>query len=151
MLKKKTGGGIVISKSMGLTLTKIDEKMIRTILQGYKMHVSFLHACSSSCPLTLPPSQNCDVLLREDITVDQFIDVVLGTRKYMPCLYVYNKIDSISLEEMDKLARRPHSIVVSCELNLNLDRLLDRIWVSRVCAQKEKRAELMLVGARRLR
>ncbi|PWN95173.1 P-loop containing nucleoside triphosphate hydrolase protein [Tilletiopsis washingtonensis] len=109
VLKRKNGGGIVISKAMGLTLTKIDEKMIRTILAGYKMH-------------------NCDVLLREDITVDQFIDVVLGTRKYTPCLYVYNKIDSISLEEMDKLARRPHSIVVSCEQKLNLDRLLDRIW-----------------------
>lgn len=35
--------------------------------------------------------QNCDVMVREDITVDQFIDVVLGNRKYVPCLYVYNK------------------------------------------------------------
>ncbi|PWN38700.1 developmentally regulated GTP-binding protein [Ceraceosorus guamensis] len=109
ILKRKQAGGIVVSKAMGLTLTKIDEKMIRTILAGYKMH-------------------NTDVLLREDITVDQFIDVVLGTRKYTPCLYVYNKIDSISMEEMDKLARRPHSIVVSCELRLNLERLKDRIW-----------------------
>lgn len=38
-LKKKTGGGIVVTKAMGLTLTKIDEKMIRSILQGYKIHV----------------------------------------------------------------------------------------------------------------
>jgi 50S ribosomal subunit-associated GTPase HflX len=67
--------------------------------------------------------------------------VVLGTRKYTPCLYVYNKIDSISLEEMDKLARRPHSIVVSCEQKLNLDRLLDRIWVRReMSAEKEHRS-----------
>lgn len=31
---------------------------------------------------------------------------------------VYNKIDSISLEQMDKLARQPHTVVISCELDL---------------------------------
>lgn len=40
MFKKKIGGGIVITKGMGVTLTKIDEKMIRNILQNYKIHVS---------------------------------------------------------------------------------------------------------------
>ena len=51
VLKRKNGGGIVISKAMGLTLTKIDEKMIRTILAGYKMHVSHaLPAPLSSSP-----------------------------------------------------------------------------------------------------
>jgi hypothetical protein len=46
------------------------------------------------------------VLFREDITVDDFIDVVEGNRKYLKCLYVYNKIDTISLEEVDEIARR---------------------------------------------
>ena len=41
-----------------------------------------------------------------------------GTRKYVPCLYVYNKIDSISLEEVNRLARQEHCIVISCEMNL---------------------------------
>jgi ribosome-interacting GTPase 1 len=31
---------------------------------------------------------------------------------------VYNKIDSISLEQMDRLARTPHSVVISCEMDL---------------------------------
>lgn len=31
---------------------------------------------------------------------------------------VYNKIDSISLEQVDKLAREPHTVVISCEMNL---------------------------------
>lgn len=31
---------------------------------------------------------------------------------------VYNKIDSISLEQMDKLAREDHTVVISCELDL---------------------------------
>ena len=67
-------------------------------------------------------------MLREDITVDQFIDVVLGNRKYVPCLYVYNKIDGISMEEMRRLASNPQNVVISCELNLNLDYLVERLW-----------------------
>jgi uncharacterized protein len=44
-------------------------------------------------------------------------------------LYVYNKIDQISLEEMDRIARKsPHNVVISCELELNLDYMLRRIW-----------------------
>ena len=40
----------------------------------------------------------------------------------------YNKIDQISLEEVDRLAREPHSVVISCEMHLNLDYLLVKIW-----------------------
>jgi len=40
---------------------------------------------------------------------------------------VYNKIDAISLEQMDKLARSDHAVVISCEMNLKyvLQLLLD--------------------------
>lgn len=31
---------------------------------------------------------NAEVLIREDITVDEFIDVVLGNRKYIRAIYV---------------------------------------------------------------
>lgn len=34
---------------------------------------------------------------------------------YMQCLYVYNKIDQISLEEVDRLAKQPHSVVIRNE------------------------------------
>lgn len=91
-----------------------------------------------------------------------------GNRRYVGCLYVYNKskcedlepsspiaekrelqvvltifpsqstffltVDSISMEQMDKIAREDHSMVISCELGLNLEGpggLKDRIWVSR--------------------
>lgn len=43
-------------------------------------------------------------------------------------LDVFNKIDSVSLEQVDKLAREDHSVVISCEMGLNLDSLLERIW-----------------------
>ncbi|KAK1232381.1 hypothetical protein PQX77_004473, partial [Marasmius sp. AFHP31] len=41
---------------------------------------------------------------------------------------VYNKIDSISLELVNKLAHTPNTVVISCELDLNLDYLVDRMW-----------------------
>ena len=54
----------------------------------------------------------------------------LGNRKYIRCLYVYNKIDCITIEEVDEFARRPHSLVISCMdgILLNLDKLLEKIW-----------------------
>ncbi|KAI5822715.1 developmentally regulated GTP-binding protein [Schizophyllum commune Tattone D] len=107
VFKKKMTGGITFTATV--KLTKTDEKTIRTILASYKLH-------------------NCDVMIREDITTDEFIDVLIGNRKYVPCLYVYNKIDSISLEQVDKIAREPHTAVISCEMDLNLDYLIERMW-----------------------
>ncbi|KAH9081831.1 developmentally regulated GTP-binding protein [Lactarius deliciosus] len=107
VFKRKTTGGITLTATV--KLTKTDEKTIRTILAGYKLH-------------------NCDVMIREDITTDEFIDVLIGTRKYIPCLYVYNKIDAIGLETMDRLAHDDHTVVISCEMDLNLKYLIDRIW-----------------------
>lgn len=56
------------------------------------------------------------VLFREDATVDELIDVIEGNRKYIKCVYVYNKIDVIGIDDVDKLARQPNSVVISCNL-----------------------------------
>ncbi|KAF9685285.1 hypothetical protein SADUNF_Sadunf03G0038700 [Salix dunnii] len=97
--KKKTGG---ISFNSTLPLTHIDEKLCYQILHEYKIH-------------------NAEVLFREDATVDDLIDVIEGNRKYMKCIYVYNKIDVIGIDDVDKLARQPNSV-------LNFDRLLAKVW-----------------------
>ena len=89
--KQKKAGGISFNST--LTLTHMDEKLCHMILHEYKIF-------------------NAEVLFREDCTADQFIDVILDNRIYMNCLYVYNKIDQISLEEVDRLARLPHSVVI---------------------------------------
>ncbi|KAF7036678.1 hypothetical protein CFC21_047261 [Triticum aestivum] len=68
------------------------------------------------------------VLFREDSTVDDLIDVIEGNRKYIKCVYVYNKIDVVGIDDVDNLARQPNSLVISCNLQLNLDRLLARMW-----------------------
>ncbi|KAJ5223555.1 Ribosome-interacting GTPase 2 [Penicillium chermesinum] len=104
-------------KAGGLKITfqnppkNLDEKMIYHVLRDYKI-------------------LNGEVLVRdENATVDDFIDVVMKDhRKYIRCLYVYNKIDSVSLEFLDQLAREPYTAVMSCELDLGVREVVDRIW-----------------------
>lgn len=93
------------------TPKRLDEKMVFNILRDYKM-------------------LNCEVLIRDDeATVDQLIDVIMKDhRKYIRCLYVYNKIDGVSLDFLDKLAREPHTVVMSCELDLGIQDVIDRCW-----------------------
>jgi ribosome-interacting GTPase 1 len=43
-------------------------------------------------------------------------------------LYVYNKIDSVSIEFLDKLAREPFTVVMSCELDLGIQDVVERCW-----------------------
>ncbi|KAF9366405.1 Developmentally-regulated GTP-binding protein 2 [Mortierella sp. NVP85] len=105
--KVKTGGGISFNATC--KLTTLTERMVQHILHDYRIF-------------------NAEVLIREDITVDQFIDVVLGNRKYIRAIYCYNKIDSITLEQVNELARQPYTVVMSCEMDLNMDYLLETIW-----------------------
>jgi hypothetical protein len=35
---------------------------------------------------------NCELLFKEDIGVDDLIDLIEGNRRYVKCLYVYNKV-----------------------------------------------------------
>lgn len=51
---------------------------------------------------------NADVSLRCDATVDDLIDVIEGSRVYIPCVYAVNKVDQITLEELEVLDSLPH-------------------------------------------
>ena len=72
------------------------------------------------------------------------LNSVIGTRKYIPCLCeclmkryeeapwlmvlsidVYNKIDAISIEELDLLYRIPNAVPISSEHGWNIDELMD--------------------------
>jgi hypothetical protein len=44
--------------------------------------------------------------------VDEFLDIIEGSRSYIRCIYVYNKVDQLSIEELNELANEPHSIVI---------------------------------------
>ncbi|KAH9065909.1 developmentally regulated GTP-binding protein [Lactarius vividus] len=125
VFKRKTTGGITLTATV--KLTKTDEKTIRTILASYKLHNCDVMIREDVCRI-LPITLNSKPIPPPKITTDEFIDVLIGTRKYIPCLYVYNKIDAIGLETMDRLAHDDHTVVISCEMDLNLKYLIDRIW-----------------------
>jgi len=44
---------------------------------------------------------NANVTLRCDSTADGLIDIIEGSRVYMPCRYVVNTIDQITLNELE--------------------------------------------------
>ena len=71
---------------------------------------------------------NAEVLFRDDHSVDELIDVIEGNRHYVKCIYVYNKCDQLTVEQIDAIARRPHHVVLSCTPALNHDGLLHACW-----------------------
>jgi len=108
--KIKPTGGIAFNSTLPLTkLGPEPGKLIYQVLHEYKIH-------------------NAEVLFREDSSIDDFIDMIEGNRKYVKCLYIYNKIDVVTVEEVDELAKRQYSIPISCSMLLNLDYLLEKLW-----------------------
>eukprot|EP00808_Paulinella_micropora_P014406 g23421.t1 len=107
VLKQKKGGGNSFNATC--ELTHLSEAIAKKILQEYRIHC-------------------VDVLVREDCTVDEFIDVVEGNRKYLRCLYVVNKIDNLTLDQVDRLARLPDTVVCSIRKGWNVPLLKEKIW-----------------------
>lgn len=71
---------------------------------------------------------SADIICRCDATVDQLIDVLEGNRKYIPALYVLNKIDQLTIEELDIIDQMPHHVPISAHHGWNLDELMENIW-----------------------
>lgn len=115
--RKTGGGGVKFASTVPQPhLGPEPEKVVTQILREYRIMAA-------------------DVLARESITVDQLVDVVVGNRQYKPCLYLYNKIDMVTIEEVDQLARMPHSMVGSVSMGFNVsldpeedDQLKQNLW-----------------------
>eukprot|EP00521_Asterionellopsis_glacialis_P015383 CAMPEP_0195303494 /NCGR_PEP_ID=MMETSP0707-20130614/32886_1 /TAXON_ID=33640 /ORGANISM="Asterionellopsis glacialis, Strain CCMP134" /LENGTH=344 /DNA_ID=CAMNT_0040367067 /DNA_START=76 /DNA_END=1107 /DNA_ORIENTATION=+ len=107
-LVKKEKGGIGYQEMVPQT-KGMNADVVRVVLKEYKI----------SC---------AEVILREDITVDQFIDVVEGNRAYIPVLYVFNKIDALTIEELDILDQMPNYVPISSQHEWNLEELMEEIW-----------------------
>ena len=108
-IKRKDKGGINIIKSMNLEMTQMSDDTINAICKEYKL-------------------SNADVHFRCDATVDELIDVIEGNRVYVPCIYVLNKIDQISIEELDIIDKCPHYVPISAKDEWNFDELMEKVW-----------------------
>jgi small GTP-binding protein len=81
------------------------------------------------------------ILIQEDITSDRLADAfIIKSLKYVPAIYVYNKIDTLTIEEIDRLARKPNAVVSSVIFNLNLEQISQKIFakldITRVYTKK---------------
>jgi len=137
---KKESGGIGYQE-MAKQTKGMNAEVARLVCKEYKI----------SC---------AEIILREDITVDQLIDVIEGDRAYIPgmyctkilsfrrrpfkltpslctdatpilnnkVLYVFNKIDSLFIEELDILDQLHNVVPISSQHEWNLEELMDEIW-----------------------
>ncbi|XP_071946515.1 developmentally-regulated GTP-binding protein 1 isoform X1 [Antedon mediterranea] len=105
--RKKDKGGINLTATCAQS--QLDLDTVKSILSEYRIH-------------------NADITLRHDASADELIDVIEGNRAYIPCIYVLNKIDQISIEELDIIYKIPHCVPISAHHKWNFDDLLEKIW-----------------------
>ncbi|KAI9166715.1 Ribosome-interacting GTPase 1 [Paramyrothecium foliicola] len=106
--KKKDKGGLNITSTV--PLTHIDHDEIKAVMSEYRIN-------------------SADITIRCDATVDDLIDVLEAkSRSYIPVVYCLNKIDSISIEELDLLYRIPNAVPISSEHGWNVDELMEAMW-----------------------
>ena len=94
---------------MNLEMTNMSDQTIKSIAAEYKI-------------------SNADIAFGCNATPDQLIDVIEGNRIYVPCIYVLNKIDQISIEELDIIDKCPHYVPISAKDEWNFDELMEKIW-----------------------
>lgn len=108
VFKKKDKGGISVTNTV--PLTHIDHDEIRAVMGEYKI-------------------SSADIAIRCDATIDDLIDILEAkSRSYIPVVYALNKIDAISIEELDLLYRIPNACPISSEHGWNVDELLEQMW-----------------------
>lgn len=92
--RRKDKGGVSLSQTFKGESRYLDQQVAKVILAEYRIN-------------------NADIVMHEDISGEQLIDVIEGNRVYMPCVYVLNKLDAISIEELEVRpgqARDPHAL-----------------------------------------
>ncbi|MEK6968389.1 MAG: GTP-binding protein [Nanoarchaeota archaeon] len=127
IIKSKARGGI----SLGTTVkqTHMDKDTIEAILGEFRI-------------------MNGDVVIREDITPERFIDAVQGNRVYTAGIISFNKIDVIGKDALEKLKKEyPDALFISAEKKINLDLLkseiFERLKLMRIfLKQPERKADL---------
>ena len=107
---EKTGSD-GISVNALVKMTKMTADTVKKVLQEFDIH-------------------NARVMVHEDVSYDQLIDVLLQNRKYVPTLTVMNKIDLVTPESLNEIKSKTNYdfIPISADANLNIDRLKERIY-----------------------
>jgi len=126
-IKKKSRGGIDLASTVKLKHTDFDT--LKDVLKEFRIH-------------------NADVVIRENITVDQFIDVIEANKVYIPSLVVLNKIDMVKKRKLEDVKKsvKP-DILISAEKKIGIEDMKEVIFQKlnfmRVyCKETRKKADL---------
>src|SRR2546425_7507149 len=102
-------GGLALTTSV--KLTKLTPATVKGIVEAYGL-------------------SNGGILVREDVTDEQLIDVLTGNQRNVPSLVVLNKVDLVNEQYLAAAKKQIGNdfVPISSEKGLNMDLLADRIW-----------------------
>lgn len=105
---RRSRGGIDIASTV--KLTKVSNDGLIAILREFKL-------------------QNCHVVIRDDIDLDEFIDAVENNRSYIPAISVVSKIDLLSKEQVKALvASIKPDVLVSASTGEGIPQLKEALF-----------------------
>ncbi|HKZ90402.1 MAG TPA: GTP-binding protein [Thermoplasmata archaeon] len=110
VLAKTTRGGLTVNATV--PLTKLDAETVKDICREW----GYL---------------NGTVVVRDDITEDELIDVLAGNRAYIPARVIVNKIDLVGQDYLVAVRERLSAwpvLPISAIRGIGLDRLKDEIY-----------------------
>ncbi len=125
-IRKTSRGGIVIGKIRRLT---VSEETLKDVAREFGI-------------------VNAEIIVREDITIEQFIDVIEKNKVYVPAIIILNKIDLVNEKKSGQLINSlSPDVCISAEKDINLDNLKKLIFeklnfISIYCKQAGKKADL---------
>jgi uncharacterized protein len=106
-IRKTARGGIRIGNTVPLD---IDKETIKSILVEMRIN-------------------NADVLIRDKVDIDQFIDCVEGNKDYIPALVVVNKIDMADSRQIKSVKEEVKpDIMISADRKEGVEELKERIF-----------------------
>ncbi|MGM5482181.1 MAG: OBG GTPase family GTP-binding protein [Nanobdellota archaeon] len=127
VINKTAKGGLSIGTTV--KLTKVDKKTLEAILKEYRI-------------------MNAEVVIRTDITADEFIDVIEGNKKYVKSGTIVTKADMTDPKEVNKIISEVNAnLKISAQSGYNIPKLKQMIYDSlgliRIyCKEINKEADL---------
>jgi hypothetical protein len=108
-IEKSSRGGLGITSTC--KLTKLSKATVRDILNIYGI-------------------QHGNVIIREDISDDELIDIVTGNRRYIPAIVVLNKIDLVNPEYLIQVKKQigEEFTPISADQKINIEDLKEVIY-----------------------
>lgn len=112
-VKRKLDGGMggISFRTTCKELTGVTEDEAKAALKEMKIH-------------------SAEILIRDpDTTIEDIIDAASDKAViYMPALYIVNKIDALTIEELDLFDMLPNWIPISAHHGWNMEELKEAIW-----------------------